>query len=111
MTSHDVVVPGDLAESWRMDDISDTSSQIGSIPEEVLEYAKSWQTEEEGMEEDADCPICLDPMTTEDHQHVLQCQHHCGYNFCHECIESLIASSKDGTKNECRCLFVVDPIS
>jgi len=42
-----------------------------------------------------DCPICLDPMTQEDHFHVLQCKHHCGYNFCHECIESLIASSKD----------------
>ena len=42
-----------------------------------------------------DCPICLEEMQEEDLTHPLQCQHHCGYNFCQGCIESLIVSSKD----------------
>lgn len=42
-----------------------------------------------------DCPICLDEMANVDLEHPLQCQHHCGYNFCSHCIESLISSSKD----------------
>lgn len=43
----------------------------------------------------ADCPICLDAMEEEDFQHALQCQRHCGYNFCQNCMESLLRSSKD----------------
>ena len=43
----------------------------------------------------ADCPICLDPMESEDFQHLLQCQRHCGYNFCKDCIESMLLASKD----------------
>lgn len=42
-----------------------------------------------------DCPICLDPMEEEDYQHILMCERHCGYNFCKNCIESLLRSSKD----------------
>eukprot|EP00547_Thalassionema_nitzschioides_P001810 CAMPEP_0194220116 /NCGR_PEP_ID=MMETSP0156-20130528/27474_1 /TAXON_ID=33649 /ORGANISM="Thalassionema nitzschioides, Strain L26-B" /LENGTH=453 /DNA_ID=CAMNT_0038950015 /DNA_START=94 /DNA_END=1455 /DNA_ORIENTATION=+ len=34
-------------------------------------------------------------MSEADSKHPLQCQHHCGYNFCDTCIESLISSSKD----------------
>lgn len=42
-----------------------------------------------------DCPICLDGMQQVDYDHLLQCQHHCGFNMCKNCIESLLASSKD----------------
>mmetsp|Transcript_3390 Transcript_3390/g.5577 ORF Transcript_3390/g.5577 Transcript_3390/m.5577 type:complete len:502 (-) Transcript_3390:43-1548(-) len=42
-----------------------------------------------------DCPICLDEMLVADHNHPLQCERRCGYNFCKNCIESLITSSKD----------------
>lgn len=42
-----------------------------------------------------DCPICLDAMKQIDIDHPLQCETHCGYNFCMNCIESLITSSKD----------------
>ncbi|KAL3922538.1 MAG: hypothetical protein SGILL_002149 [Bacillariaceae sp.] len=42
-----------------------------------------------------DCPICLETMTQSDYDHLLQCQHHCGFNMCRSCIESLLASSKD----------------
>jgi hypothetical protein len=42
------------------------------------------------------CPICLDPMTPIDHDHPLLCPtRHCHYNFCLQCIESLLSSSKD----------------
>ena len=37
-----------------------------------------------------DCPICLEEMQEEDLHHPLQCLHHCGYNFCQTCIESLM---------------------
>ena len=47
------------------------------------------------MEQEPDCPICLDEMSPADLQHPLQCQHKCGYNFCLTCIESLITSSRD----------------
>lgn len=46
-------------------------------------------------DQEEDCPICLDPMTRADSKHVLQCENHCGYNFCSACIESFISSSKD----------------
>ncbi|KAL7563109.1 hypothetical protein ACA910_012293 [Epithemia clementina (nom. ined.)] len=42
-----------------------------------------------------DCPICLESMQEEDLLHPLQCKQRCGYNFCQDCIESLIVSSKD----------------
>jgi hypothetical protein len=42
-----------------------------------------------------DCPICLDEMQQTDYDHLLQCEHHCGFNMCKSCIESLLASSKD----------------
>lgn len=42
-----------------------------------------------------DCSICLDAMHPYDNDHPLQCHHRCGYNFCKNCIASLIASSKD----------------
>jgi hypothetical protein len=42
-----------------------------------------------------DCPICLDEMQPTDYEHLLQCEHHCGFNMCKHCIESLLASSKD----------------
>uniref|UniRef100_A0A7S1UP30 RING-type domain-containing protein n=1 Tax=Grammatophora oceanica TaxID=210454 RepID=A0A7S1UP30_9STRA len=44
-----------------------------------------------------DCSICLDPMTQADVDHPLQCSSAplCGFNFCRNCIESLITSSKD----------------
>jgi len=45
--------------------------------------------------DDADCPICLDPMTPSDLCHPLQCAEKCGYNFCLHCVQSLITSSKD----------------
>ena len=66
--------------------------------EQNEDYIKDDVGEEEegkGDEEPQDCPICLDPMQPEDSDHVLQCRRRCGYNFCHECIESLIVSSKD----------------
>jgi hypothetical protein len=43
-----------------------------------------------------DCSICLDPMHLADYKHPLQCEfRQCGFNFCMNCIESLIISSKD----------------
>ena len=42
-----------------------------------------------------DCIICLDEMNSVDLGHVLQCERHCGFNMCKNCIESLITSSKD----------------
>jgi hypothetical protein len=42
-----------------------------------------------------DCPICLNEMHQTDYDHLLQCEHHCGFNMCKSCIESLLASSKD----------------
>ncbi|KAG7347514.1 hypothetical protein IV203_016219 [Nitzschia inconspicua] len=42
-----------------------------------------------------DCPICLNGMQQTDYDHLLQCEHHCGFNMCKNCIESLLASSKD----------------
>ena len=42
-----------------------------------------------------DCPICLDSMENTDLCHVLQCERHCGFNMCKNCIGSLITSSKD----------------
>lgn len=42
-----------------------------------------------------DCPICLDEMQSSDLCHVLQCERHCGFNMCKNCIGSLITSSKD----------------
>eukprot|EP00546_Thalassionema_frauenfeldii_P008276 CAMPEP_0178916954 /NCGR_PEP_ID=MMETSP0786-20121207/12960_1 /TAXON_ID=186022 /ORGANISM="Thalassionema frauenfeldii, Strain CCMP 1798" /LENGTH=428 /DNA_ID=CAMNT_0020590415 /DNA_START=177 /DNA_END=1460 /DNA_ORIENTATION=- len=42
-----------------------------------------------------DCPICLSEMHQIDFDHPLQCARHCGYNFCKNCIQSLISSSKD----------------
>jgi len=42
-----------------------------------------------------DCPICLDGMESVDLGHILQCERHCGFNMCKNCIESLITSSKD----------------
>lgn len=42
-----------------------------------------------------DCPICLDGMDNTDSGHILQCERHCGFNMCKNCIESLITSSKD----------------
>ena len=42
-----------------------------------------------------DCPICLDEMNESDFRHPLQCSNGCGFNFCNNCIESLISSSKD----------------
>jgi hypothetical protein len=34
-------------------------------------------------------------MQQTDYDHLLQCEHHCGFNMCKSCIESLLASSKD----------------
>lgn len=42
-----------------------------------------------------DCIICLDGMEITDLDHILQCERHCGFNMCKNCIESLITSSKD----------------
>ena len=43
-----------------------------------------------------DCTICLDRMHMVDYKHPLQCEfRQCGFNFCMNCIESLITSSKD----------------
>jgi hypothetical protein len=42
-----------------------------------------------------DCLICLDGMKSADLGHTLQCERHCGFNMCKNCIESLITSSKD----------------
>ncbi|KAI2503777.1 hypothetical protein MHU86_10671 [Fragilaria crotonensis] len=42
-----------------------------------------------------DCSICLDAMQQTDFDHPLQCEIHCGYNFCKNCIESFITSSMD----------------
>ncbi len=42
-----------------------------------------------------DCPICLDEMHFSDKEHPLQCSRHCGFNFCRNCIQSFISSSKD----------------
>lgn len=42
-----------------------------------------------------DCPICLDEMHFSDNEHPLQCGRHCGFNFCRNCIQSFISSSKD----------------
>ncbi|VEU45041.1 unnamed protein product [Pseudo-nitzschia multistriata] len=42
-----------------------------------------------------DCPICLDAMGSVDVEHILQCERHCGFNMCKNCIDSLITSSKD----------------
>ena len=42
-----------------------------------------------------DCSICLDAMQQTDFDHPLQCEIRCGYNFCKNCIESLITSSMD----------------
>lgn len=58
------------------------------------------EEEDEDEEPRDDCLICLDPMQPEDSHHVLQCRSRCGYNFCHECIESLIVSSKDDYAEE-----------
>ena len=43
-----------------------------------------------------DCIICLDEMQGSDYVHLLQCERHCGFNMCKNCIESLLSSSKDG---------------
>lgn len=42
-----------------------------------------------------DCPICLDEMHFSDNEHPLQCSRRCGFNFCRNCIQSFISSSKD----------------
>ena len=43
-----------------------------------------------------DCPLCLTPLESFDHKHPIQCtSHHCTFNFCLDCIESLIRSTKD----------------
>uniref|UniRef100_A0A7S4AVL3 RING-type domain-containing protein n=1 Tax=Pseudo-nitzschia australis TaxID=44445 RepID=A0A7S4AVL3_9STRA len=42
-----------------------------------------------------DCFICLNGMKDVDAKHVLQCERHCGFNMCKNCIDSLITSSKD----------------
>ena len=53
-----------------------------------------------------DCPICSDPMSPGDLSHPIQCLSSpptasaptadCTFNFCLSCVESLIASSRDG---------------
>jgi hypothetical protein len=47
-------------------------------------------------EELPDCPLCLCPLENYDATHPIQCaSHHCQFNFCLDCIESLIKSTKD----------------
>lgn len=41
------------------------------------------------------CPICLERMLEADRRHPLQCEQHCGYNFCQSCVQSFISSSND----------------
>lgn len=43
-----------------------------------------------------DCPICLEHITEADQHHPMQCMsHHCTFNFCMTCIESMVVASKD----------------
>lgn len=45
--------------------------------------------------EDQCCPICLDDMSAADRQCPIQCPGECNYNFCINCLNSLLSSSKD----------------
>eukprot|EP00980_Cylindrotheca_fusiformis_P025517 scaffold13969_cov83-Cylindrotheca_fusiformis.AAC.1 len=43
-----------------------------------------------------DCPICLEKITKADLLHPMQCKsQHCNFNFCMNCIESMVVASKD----------------
>jgi len=41
------------------------------------------------------CPICLNDMNPADTQHPIRCPTTCNFNFCINCLLSLLASSKD----------------
>ena len=41
-----------------------------------------------------DCPICMDSMTEIDLKHPMQCPGKCGFNFCVNCVEHLVNTSK-----------------
>ena len=43
---------------------------------------------------DADCPICLEPLSEIDLKHAVRCPGNCGFNFCVNCVEHLIHTSK-----------------
>ncbi|KAL3801979.1 hypothetical protein HJC23_010323 [Cyclotella cryptica] len=50
-------------------------------------------------EDTADCPLCLCPLEQYDICHPVQCSsRNCQFNFCLNCIESLIKSTKDECK-------------
>jgi len=46
--------------------------------------------------EDETCPICLNDMAAYDHEHPIKCPNsECSFNFCINCLTSLLSSSKD----------------
>ena len=48
------------------------------------------------MSENDDCPLCLEPYHPVDHLIPVPCPNRaCHFNFCLQCINKLIASSKD----------------
>lgn len=53
------------------------------------------RSDTDGMVEDTQCPICLEPMSDADLMYPLQCPSNCRYNFCVDCMSSLLKSSKD----------------
>ncbi|KAL3792624.1 hypothetical protein ACHAWO_008785 [Cyclotella atomus] len=54
------------------------------------------QQDSGAVKELPDCPLCLCPLENYDVTHPIQCaSHHCDFNFCLDCIESLIKSTKD----------------
>ena len=55
--------------------------------------------EDETPEDTPDCPLCLCALEQYDVCHPVQCSSHkCHFNFCLNCIESLIKSTKDECK-------------
>lgn len=67
-------------------DHSSTNVEFGSLTREVRDGDEIFGEE---------CPICLHSMSTADLMYPLQCPTNCKYNFCIQCMESLLKSSKD----------------
>ena len=57
--------------------------------------ASGTKSDADGMVEDTQCPICLESMSAADLMYPLQCPSNCRYNFCVDCMSSLLKSSKD----------------
>mmetsp|Transcript_5239 Transcript_5239/g.15234 ORF Transcript_5239/g.15234 Transcript_5239/m.15234 type:complete len:556 (+) Transcript_5239:90-1757(+) len=90
--SNDDFIPG-LAVSKTPDDDDSFVLATSSKRDSLRSSMHTRRTTLASMLED--CPICLDGMKGVDVVHILQCERHCGFNMCKNCIDSMITSSKD----------------